>query len=59
MKSWKTTLGGILTAAGIFLESNDSPVLSLIGQVLSAGGVFLIGLSARDNGVSSEKAGAR
>ena len=59
MKSWKTTIGGILTAAGMFLEGNDAPVMSLIGKILSAGGVFLMGLSARDNSVSSEKAGVK
>ncbi len=60
MKSWKTTLGGALAALGQYLETIDSPAwLNIVGRVLSMGGVFLIGVSARDNGVSSEDAGAK
>lgn len=59
MKSWKTTLGGILASVGITLGNSEDKTLALIGQILAAAGTFIIGLSARDNGVSSESAGAK
>lgn len=58
-KSWKTTLGGILASVGITLGNSEDKTLSLIGQILSAAGTFIIGISARDNAVSSEEVGIK
>ena len=56
MKSWKTSLGGILAAIGIGLR--DNPKTSAYAPIVEGLGVFLLGMSARDNKVSSEQAGA-
>lgn len=57
MKSWKTTLGGILTAVAVpFLEH---PTYGVYAKALAALGTALIGFSARDNNVTSEAAGAK
>ena len=56
MKSWKTSLGGILAAIGIGLR--DNPKTSAYAPIVEGLGVFLIGMSARDNKVSSEQVGA-
>lgn len=55
VKSWRTTLCGALAAAGIYITEND-PSLAMLGQILTVGGVFLMGLFSRDNSVPSEKA---
>ena len=56
MKSWKTSLGGIVAAAGIALR--DNPKTAAYAPIVEGLGVFLIGMSARDNKVSSEQVGA-
>lgn len=62
--SWKTTTVGILSAIGIIatqvsylLDANPETVFS-IEACLAAIGMAGIGFFARDNNVSSEKAGA-
>jgi predicted membrane-bound spermidine synthase len=62
MKSWKTTSTGILAIAGAIVtlwfkrhELNEAVIMAAITAIVS--GVGLI--SARDNGVSSEDAGAK
>ena len=58
--SWKTTLGGILSAlGGILIQINEPAWCKTLGQILLAAGPTVIGMSARDNSVSSEKAGAK
>ena len=57
MKSWKTTLGGLLSAIGISLK--HEPTLAPYADIVTAIGVALMGLSARDNNVSSEQAGVK
>jgi hypothetical protein len=59
MKSWKTTLFGILTAAagGVATTATD-PQVGKWGALLSAVFAGLIGLFSRDNKVTSEQAGA-
>ena len=54
--SWKTSLGGLLVAAGYVVEYMVDPK---IGEALKVTGTALIGLAARDNNVSSEAAGVR
>lgn len=64
MKSWKTTVAGIAAGLGIIatqvayiFDADPNTVFSL-EAVLGALGVMGIGFFARDNGVTSEQAGA-
>lgn len=52
MKSWKTTLFGGITAAGLGLSQADDPILKTIGQVLAVIGPVLMGLFAKDSSVT-------
>ena len=47
MKNWKTTLGGIIAAVGTYFQSQEG-WQHIIGQVLSAVGLLLLGHSATD-----------
>lgn len=59
MKSWKTTLGGLVGAIGTYLVTVDDPAwLQVVGQVFVGLSLLIIGSSARDNGVTSKQAGA-
>jgi len=51
MKSWKTTLGGCLAALGVYF-TNQPGWQGILGQVLSAVGLLLIGGSAKDSNVT-------
>lgn len=57
MKSWKTTLGGVLAIIGLALRKH--PLTLPYSDMLEAIGIGLLGLSARDNNVTSESAGAK
>jgi hypothetical protein len=57
-KSWRTTLGGILAAAGQVAAMSLPPNLAWIGHALTGIGTLLIGAAARDNTVTSREAGA-
>lgn len=60
MKSWKTTLGGIMLAIGTPLSTVTTPNwVHLLGLSLTTAGGLLLGVSARDNNVSSEQAGIK
>lgn len=48
MKSWKTTIGGILAALGAYLTNSQTGVLNLVGQFCQAAGLFFLGFSAQD-----------
>lgn len=50
MKSWKTTVGGILAALGAYLVNSQTGVLNLVGQFFQAAGLFFLGFSAQDQG---------
>ena len=68
-KSWKTSVGAVLAAVGLillqqapgeeanfvyrFLTSNN------VDTLISAGGILLMGMAARDSNVRSESAGAK
>ena len=55
MKSWKTSIGGVLTAIGAVAVQVQEPAwIATIGAGLIAVGSLLMGVSARDNNVSSE-----
>lgn len=54
MKSWKTTVGGLLAAAGAWASNQPEPWwLFKFGPLLSVVGLSLLGVTARDNGVPS------
>ena len=57
--SWKTTLGGMLLAAAPVSAGLLPPQWHWVGDALAALGALILGGSARDNGVTSEQAGAR
>jgi hypothetical protein len=64
MKSWKTTVGGIAAALGAAVTAaaqiDGAPKwLMLVGAGLAAFGSAFLGIAARDNGVTSEQAGAQ
>lgn len=60
MKSWKTTLGGVMLAIGTPLANVTSPNwVHLLGLALTTAGGLILGASARDNNVSSEDAGLK
>lgn len=64
MKSWKTTLGGLLSGLGGLLlllpETNSSAtLLRHAGALLLALGTSITGLAARDNNKTSEDVGAK
>lgn len=56
MKSWRTTLGGILAAVGQFTTPVLPPAYSWVGPALAGIGVLIMGSAARDNKVSTEQA---
>ena len=61
--SWKTTLGGVALAFGLFLVTDYDPAtesvwVKRVGQFLAMAGAALGGVAARDNDVTSEQAGA-
>ena len=58
-KSWKTTVGGVLVAAGQFAPQILPPSWSWLAGTLTGIGGLILGLAARDNGVTSEEAGAK
>lgn len=48
MRNWKTTLGGVLAAAGTYLVNSEEGLLNLFGQVAQILGLFLVGYTAQD-----------
>jgi hypothetical protein len=64
--SWKTTIGGIMSAIGtaiiganVALDLVTPPTLLWIGYLMSALGPVLLGVSARDANKSSSDHGIR
>ena len=68
LRSWKTTLAGVLAALGVILPQaaaffDGDPATTpnwqvVIGAVITAGALFGLGAAARDNDKSSEAVGA-
>lgn len=57
--SWKTSLGGILLSIGTLVAASQDEKTHAIGAGVAAVGSIILGLAARDNGVTSEQAGAK
>ena len=52
MKNWKTTVAGVVTAAGAGMLASDDPTVQLIGKILMVVGPILLGFLAKDAGVT-------
>jgi hypothetical protein len=60
MKSWKTTVCGIIAAAAAGVASADmDPIVTKIAGIIAAIATAALGYFARDNKVTSEDAGAK
>ena len=57
--SWKTTVGGLLIAAGQAVPSLLPPAWHWLSGTFTGLGGIVLGMAARDNNVSSEAAGVR
>lgn len=51
-KSWKTSVGSVIAAAGIALQASDDDTLRFIGLVLSSLGTLMLGVNAKDRDVT-------
>jgi hypothetical protein len=51
-KNWKTTLFGLLTAAGAYFVASEDSVMKIVGQVLMIAGPVLMGFFAKDSNVT-------
>jgi hypothetical protein len=51
-KNWKTTIGGIVIAAGLAMQASQDHTVNIIGIVIGAIGSVLFGASAKDNNVT-------
>lgn len=52
MKNWKTTVSGIIAAAGLAMQASNDSIVKVIGLILAALGTAMIGGSAKDNNVT-------
>jgi hypothetical protein len=52
MKSWRTTVAGIITAIGVGFSQSNDPTLQLIGKILIVVGPVIFGLVAKDSSVT-------
>jgi hypothetical protein len=58
-KSWRTTIGGIVSLIGGFIPLVPFPGSAIVGPIVIGIGGLITGSQARDNGVTSEEAGAK
>jgi len=55
MKSYKTTIAGLLASVGLLLAGNDQPTISAIGRIMEAVGLLLVGSMAKDHNVTGKQ----
>jgi hypothetical protein len=48
MKNWKTTVSGVIVAAGTGMAQASDPTVQMIGQIVSVIGAILLGIFAKD-----------
>ena len=51
MKSWKTTVGGLILAIGGYLTQQEDSTLKLIGGICVVLGPLILGTFSKDNNV--------
>lgn len=59
MKSWKTSLAGIIVAVGGMMQTHTDPKLQAYGQTIMAIAGSLGLVACRDNDKSSKNVGAK
>lgn len=52
MKNWMPTIGGLLAAIGGVLATNDNATISIVGKIVGAIGLVLLGGSAKQFNVT-------
>ena len=53
-KNWKTSLGGILAAAGTAMQASENSTVKLIGALIGGIGLILLGFVAKDHNVTGK-----
>lgn len=48
IKDWKTTVSGLIGAVGAYFATLENPTLKMIGQILTAIGIGLLGYHSTD-----------
>lgn len=48
IKDWKTTVSGLIGAVGAYFATLENPTLKMIGQILTAIGICLLGYHSTD-----------
>lgn len=56
--SWLPKVAGIVTAVAVIAKSDENKSIAKIGLYVEAAGIAMLGATVRQNGVTSEKAGA-
>jgi len=54
MKSWKTTLSGVLMSVPVLLAAMGINLPTEVSQILTAAGGLLLGASAKDHDVTGK-----
>lgn len=47
-KDWKTTVSGLIGAIGAYFATLENPTLKIVGQILTAVGIGLLGYHSTD-----------
>ncbi len=52
MINWKTSLGGLIAAAGMALMQSTDPIMHFVGMLLNGIGILFLGGTAKDSNVT-------